>query len=109
MNHLEYIMWVIVLTTLATFGTRVFPFIAFYRHKEHPMMDYVAKYTPPMVMLILVVYVLKDVNFVSQEGGYTLIAIAMTVAIHWWRSNPLFSIFSGTFLYMLLLQTQALS
>lgn len=109
MSSYEYITLVILLTTLATFATRVFPFIAFHRHKEHPTMDYVAKYTPPMVMLILVAYVLKDVDFIAEQGGYTIIAIVVTIAIHWWRSNPLFSIFSGTFLYMLLLQTQTLS
>lgn len=106
MNNYEYIALVILLSMLATFATRIFPFLVFHRHKEHPIMAYVSKYTPPMVMLILVVYILKDVDFISDQGVYTGIAMLATVLIHWWRANPLLSIFSGTFLYMLLLQTQ---
>ena len=104
MSNLEHILVVILLMTIATFITRIFPFIFFHKHKEHPVMNYVAKYTPPMIMSILVIYVLKDVNFSTDTGLYTIISALVTIVVHLWKSNSLLSIFSGTFLYMFLLQ-----
>ncbi len=104
MSNLEYILVVILIMTIATFITRIFPFVFFHKHKDRPIMDYVAKYTPPMVMTILVIYVLKDVDLTNNTGFYTLAATLLTVAVHVWKSNSLLSIFSGTFLYMFLLQ-----
>ncbi len=104
MNDTEYILTVILVMTIATFATRVTPFVFFRHHGQHPTMRYIAKYTPPMIMSILVVYVLKDVDLTADTGLYTVAAALLTVAVHLWKSNSLLSIFSGTFLYMFLLQ-----
>ncbi|MBT4835823.1 MAG: branched-chain amino acid ABC transporter [Methylococcales bacterium] len=104
MNSTEYILTVILVMTIATFATRIMPFLFFHGRSNHPTMDYIAKYTPPMIMSILVVYVLKDVNFSNDIGLYTLLSVVITIAVHAWKGNPLVSIFTGTFLYMFLVQ-----
>lgn len=104
MTNTEHILMVILVMTIATFATRIMPFVFFHGHSNHPTISYIAKYTPPMIMSILVIYVLKDVNFSDDIGLYTVISVAVTIAIHLWRNNPLLSIFTGTFLYMFLVQ-----
>jgi len=104
MNSTEYILTVILVMTIATFATRIMPFLFFNGRSNHPTMNYIAKYTPPMIMSILVVYVLKDVNFSSDIGLYTVLSATVTIAIHVWKGNPLISIFTGTLLYMFLVQ-----
>jgi branched-subunit amino acid transport protein AzlD len=100
-----YLLSFILVMTVATFATRLLPFVIFQKQSKHPMMSYIAKYTPPMIMSILVLYVLKNVDFKSVESINTLVAIATTVGIHLWKGNSLLSIFAGTFLYMYLIQS----
>ncbi|MBT3186117.1 MAG: branched-chain amino acid ABC transporter [Candidatus Thioglobus sp.] len=104
MSNTEYILTVILVMTIATFSTRIMPFLFFHGRGNHPIMSYIAKYTPPMIMSILVVYTLKDVNFSNEIGLYTVLAVVATITIHVWKGNPLVSIFTGTFLYMFLIQ-----
>ena len=61
MNELQYLIGVIIAMALATYFTRLIPFVLFGAGKESSLLNYVAKSTPPMVMMILVVYMLKDV------------------------------------------------
>jgi branched-subunit amino acid transport protein AzlD len=105
MNDISYILLVIAVMALATFATRLLPFIFFHQRHNHPLMDMIAKYTPPMIMSILVLYVLKGVDFQAYTGLSTIVAVFMTAAIHLWKGNPLVSIFTGTFFYMFLVQT----
>ncbi|HIM58230.1 MAG: AzlD domain-containing protein [Gammaproteobacteria bacterium] len=104
MSNTEYILTVVLVMTIATFATRITPFIFFRNHSQHPTMRYIAKYMPPMIMSILVVYVLKDIDLTADTGLYTVAAVLLTVTVHLWKSNPLLSILSGTLLYMFLLQ-----
>jgi len=53
---------------------------------------------------MLVVYCLKNVSFISGTHAIPeTIAIALTVLLHKWKGNMLFSIAGGTIGYMLLL------
>jgi len=57
-----------------------------------------------MVMTILVIYMLKGVNYISFEGVYTFIALLVTVVLHLYRRNALLSIIAGTAVYMTAVQ-----
>lgn len=105
MTDTAYILQVIIVMMLATFSTRLLPFVFFSHRHNHPTMDYIAKYTPPMIMSILMLYVLKEVDFSAYAGVSTIISVLLTVVIHLWKGNPLLSIFGGTFFYMALMQT----
>jgi branched-subunit amino acid transport protein AzlD len=88
-----------------TFFTRLFPFVFFARQKPTQKMAYLQRYLPPMTMVILVVYCLKDVVWASfPHGADVLCGIVVTALLHIWRGNPLISIFSGTAVYMILIR-----
>ena len=57
-----------------------------------------------MILTILVFYMLRDVNHISHEGFYTLIALLITSGLHFYKRNALLSILTGTISYMLLVQ-----
>ena len=79
MNELDYLIIVIIVMALSTYFTRLIPFVLFTSGRESSILNYVAKSTPPMVMMILVVYMLKDINDQSYELIYTLIALLFFV------------------------------
>jgi len=101
----ESIIIVAVVAAL-TFLTRLFPFILFGRNKQVPeIIQYLGKLLPPAVIATLVVYCLKNVNFLSFPGGIPeIISIAVTAILHLWKRNNLLSIGVGTIVYMMLIQ-----
>lgn len=97
--------------SLATFATRLLPFVALARHADHPLILHLGRYLPPAVMLILVIYALRDFRplsegelNVSASGLPMLLASVTVIVLHLWRRNALLSIVGGTGLYMLLVQ-----
>ena len=53
-------------------------------------------------MLILVVYLLRDVPArPPSEAATTVVAAGLVAALQWWRSNALLSIFAGTGFYVI--------
>ena len=102
---------IIAVCAMATFATRVLPFVALSRHAEHPLILHLGRYLPPAVMLILVLYALRDFRPLAEgslnagENGLPLIVASITVAtLHLWRRNALLSIMGGTGLYMAMIQ-----
>ena len=68
------------------------------------MLGYLEKYIPPMILLLLVIYCVKDVSWRQRPYGLPeLISIAVVAAVHLWKNNALLSICAGTILYMVLL------
>ncbi len=106
---LSHVFIAIFIIAAVTFFTRVFPFIFFSRRKPPKILDFVQQYIPPMVMVILVIYSLKDTKWTSAPFGLPeVISLLFVTIIHLWKGNPLFSIFGGTILYMVLIQTNIL-
>jgi len=104
MTDIGYLLLVMLVMTLATYATRLTPFVLFSRGQERALINFIAKNTPPMIMTILVIYMLKGVNYLSFEGIYTFIAILVTVVFHLYRRNALLSIIAGTVVYMVAVQ-----
>ena len=62
--------FIILLVALATFGTRVIPFLVFPRGKEiPPVVQYLGKVLTPAVIGMLVVYCLKETPVLSGSHG----------------------------------------
>ena len=99
--------FIILLVALATFGTRVIPFLVFPRGKEiPPVVQYLGKVLTPAVIGMLVVYCLKETPVLSGSHGLPeLIAVVVTAGLHVWKRNNLLSIGVGTVPYMVLVQT----
>ena len=105
MNEINYLLAVILVMTVATYITRLTPFLLFGKGQESPLFNYISKSTPPMVMTILVIYMLKDVEYLTFEIVYTFIALLVTAGLHIYKRNALLSIVSGTIVYMIFVQT----
>ena len=104
MTDLSYLLLVMLVMTVATYATRLTPFVLFSHGQERALINFIAKNTPPMIMTILVIYMLKGVNYLSFEGVYTFIAILATVVFHLYKRNALLSIIAGTAVYMIAVQ-----
>lgn len=90
----------------ATALTRFAPFWLFPKEKPVPKaISYLGKVLPGAAMGLLVVYCLKDVEWmVPPHGAAEILAVAAVVALHCWKRNTLLSVGGGTVLYMLLVQ-----
>ena len=114
----------IAVMAVVTFLTRFLPFLLFDRGEEPPkLVLYLGRVLPPAVIAMLIIYCLRNPALnVSPELTATLsgwwaaivsffvgwapqlISGAVTVVLHVWKRNNLLSIFSGTILYMILVQ-----
>lgn len=103
MKHDILLIGVVALVTMLT---RFLPFLIFGEKRKTPeIITYLGKVLPFAIMGMLVVYCLKDVNFLAKPfGAPELIGIAVTAGLHVWRRNSLLSIGVGTVTYMLLVQ-----
>ncbi|WP_311943810.1 branched-chain amino acid transporter permease [Halomonas piscis] len=109
---LDPVWQLIVVCALATFATRLLPFVALYRQADHPLILHLGRYLPPAVMLILVIYALRDFTPLAGDwqlnmgdDGLPLVLASLLVAgLHLWRRNALLSIVLGTASYMLMVQ-----
>lgn len=104
MNEIEYLLAAMLVMAISTYLTRLTPFLMFTPGKENAKLNFVAKNTPPMVMMILVIYMLKEVDYLSTAIFYTLFALAVTVGLQILKRNALLSIVSGTIVYMFFVQ-----
>ena len=86
--------------------TRWLPFLLFPEDKKPPeMVLYLGKVLPAAVMGLLVVYCLRNTDFLQSPHGLPeILAVAAVAALHRWKGNVLVSIAGGTALYMLLVQ-----
>lgn len=95
----------IVLMALVTMLTRFLPFLLFPPgHQTPAYVKYLGHVLPLAVFGMLVVYCLKDVQWLSGSHGVPeLIGIAVTIAVHFWKRQMLWSIAAGTATYMLII------
>ena len=96
----------ISMCVIGTLVMRALPFAVFSSKKPTPkFVQYLGIALPAAIFGMLVVYCLKGVTLLTAPHGIPeLIAIGAVVGIHLWRRNMLLSIFSGTAIYMVLIQ-----
>lgn len=109
LNTLQMLVTIAVIA-LATFATRALPFL-FFGSKEPPaMLSVIEKNLPPMILLLLVIYCLKDVQWLTVPYGIPeLFTVGVVAGLHFWKRNAMLSIFTGTALYMVLVQFNVFS
>ncbi|MDI5920569.1 AzlD domain-containing protein [Halomonas sp. LR5S13] len=110
MNNLDLLGFIMV-CAVATFATRVLPFVALARQAEHPLILHLGRYLPPAVMMILVFYALRDFRPLvdghlnaAADGWPMILASLAVVGLHLWQRNALLSIIGGTGAYMAMVQ-----
>lgn len=89
---------------LVTWLLRATPFLLFPENKETPRyIKYLSKVLPNTIIAMLVVYCLKDINFLVYPNALPeVISIIAITVLHIWKRNSLLSIGGGTLVYMLL-------
>ena len=97
----------IIIMAAATFLTRALPFLIFFSAKESPpFIRYIGNVLPCATIAMLIVYCLKDTEFISWPFGIPELISIATVAILQLRTrNMLISIAIGLGLYMVLIRT----
>ncbi len=98
----------------ATVLTRFLPFLVFRPGKPTPRyILYLGRVLPAAVFALLVVYCLRRLPFdsignlslaLTANTVAQLAAVALTVGVHVWRRNMMWSIVAGTACYMVLLR-----
>jgi len=94
------------LCVAGTMATRFIPFLIFSDKKPTPkFIQYLGKALPAAIFGMLVIYCLKNVTILTGSHGIPeLIAIAVTILLHFAKKQMLLSIAGGTICYMLLVQ-----
>lgn len=107
MDSTTYILAFIAVATVATFATRVIPFLFLSRHHEHPLLLHIGRYLPAAVMaLLVVVFLIKSAQWTAPAfGADALLPCAVVILLHLWRRNALLSIVAGTAVYMAIQQS----
>ena len=94
-----------LLIGVVIFFERLFPFAVFSKRKPGKLIHIFERYIPPLVMIGLLIYSLRDVRFSSLELWLPEItAITFTIVTYLWKKNSLVSIFGGTLIYMILIR-----
>ena len=102
LTNIEAII-LIGVATIATLLARSFPFIFLNKHHSNKYIVYLGKVLPFTIIGLLLVYSVKEINFmVIQVGLPEVIAIVLTALIHKYFKNNLVSIGLGTTIYLII-------
>ena len=106
MSRNMYVFLAVMVMAAVTFLIRLFPFLVFGRSEKPPeIVLYIGRVISPAAIAMLVVYCLKDVQWLAKPYGFSeLIASALVIFLQLRLRNPLLSIAAGTVLYMFLRQ-----
>ena len=98
MPDIPYLIAAVLVAATITFALRALPFTVIEPLRGSRLARRLAVRMPAGLMLILVVYLLRDVPAQPPTGAaVTLVAVGIVAALQWWRANALLSIFAGTF------------
>lgn len=103
MNDNIYLILAIVTVSICTYITRAVPYLLFRTKEIPPIITYLSIVLPLSIMIILVVFSIRNINLNLYPFGIPeLISIALVAALQYFRKNLLLSILVGTLTYMFL-------
>ena len=101
-----YLIAAVALAAGITFALRALPFAVIEPLRASRLAAGLAARMPAGLLLILVVYLLRDTPAKSPPAAAaTVVAVLLVAALHRWRANALLSIVSGTALYVVATNT----
>ena len=102
MPDTAYLLTAVVLAASIPFASRALPFAIIEPLRAFQLAAALARRMPAGLMLILVVYLLRDAPQQTPAVAITTLGAALLVTVlHVWRSNGLVSIFAGAAAYVL--------
>ncbi|MCD8036341.1 MAG: AzlD domain-containing protein [Clostridiales bacterium] len=106
MNDIMFTAASIAVIAAVTWICRAIPYIIFGGKREiPPVITYLGKVLPAAIMIILVIYCLRNVEFFNySESLPTIISVAAVVLLQWKKENTILTIAAGTVLYMVLIR-----
>ncbi|MEV1133909.1 branched-chain amino acid transporter permease [Rhodococcus coprophilus] len=93
-----YVFAALFVMFVVTVALRAAPFVALSALRNSAFVDFLGRTMPAGVMVILVMYTLRDVG--SATWLPAAIGLAGTVGMHVWRRNAALSTVVGTGLYL---------
>jgi len=105
MPDTRYAIAAILVTAAVTWALRALPFAALVPLRASSTVQYLSTRMPAGVMVILVVYCLRDLPLPQPRVLAPLAALTVTIGLHLWRRNALLSILGGTTAHVVLAST----
>ncbi|KSZ57934.1 branched-chain amino acid ABC transporter [Rhodococcus pyridinivorans KG-16] len=93
-----YVLGALAVMFVVTVALRAAPFLALSALKNSAFVDFLGRTMPAGVMVILVMYTLRDVG--QSTWLPATVGLAGTIAVHLWRRNAALSTVVGTGLYL---------
>jgi len=94
-----YVLGALFVMFVVTVALRAAPFLALSVLEGSAVVDFLGRTMPAGVMLILVMYTLRDVD--GSTWLPATVGLVGTVAVHLWRRSAALSTVVGTVLYLL--------
>ena len=105
MLNLKTALIYIFFISLVTFSTRIFPFLLFKDKKPSSTIVLLEKYIPPAIMMLLLIYCLKNISISIKPYGFPeFFGVIIASVVQYKLKNPLISIFGATGIYMILIR-----
>ena len=102
-NH--YLLGIFAVMGVATFITRLLPFVALKKPMIIPFWDVLENFLPPMIMVVLVCFGLTSLEIESiTRVGLSVLCLTIVIVLHYSLRNPLLSILAGTGVYVIGIQ-----
>ncbi|MEW2490035.1 AzlD domain-containing protein [Streptomyces sp. NPDC048411] len=102
MPDAPYLITAVTVSAAVTWALRAVPFAALAPLRSSKTIEYLSTRMPAGVMVILLVYCLRDLPLTESRALAPLAALTVTVGLHIWRRNALLSILGGTAVHVLL-------
>ncbi|MGW7458887.1 branched-chain amino acid transporter permease [Streptomyces sp. NPDC054797] len=103
MPDTTYVLGAVLVMSAVTYALRAAPFLLLKNASQAPLLGYLSTALPPGIMVILVAYTVRGVDFGRFPYGVpALAAIAVCAGLYQWRGSPLLAIVLGTGTYMAL-------
>lgn len=101
----SYLILGIICASVFTLLTRVIPFVFFENKKPTRTFKYIEMYMPSMIMVILIFYSLRNVDFMLYSYGLPeIVGILIAACVHIVFKQALLSIVIATIAYMYMVQ-----
>lgn len=101
----SYVIAAVAVSAAVTWALRALPFAALAPLRASSTVQYLSSRMPAGVMVILLVYCLRDLPLPEARALAPLAALAVTIGLHLWRRNAMLSILGGTTVHVILAST----
>lgn len=101
----NYAFTILAIVAVITFAIRASSFVLFGNKDLPKPIKYIANVLPFAIMPTLVIYCIRDTQWLKLNSVVpVIVGIALTAIIHYWRKNVILSIIVGTVAYMVLIR-----